>query len=473
MGNSFFQKFLSLASLFMAFWGFGNAQDKKNVLFIIADDLNCYLGPYEHSIVKTPNLDRLAESGIVFTNAYCNFPLCGPSRASMMTGMYPDQTNIKANAILLRDRMPNAVTMSQVFINNGYTATRIGKIYHYNNPADIGKPGHDDPDSWTHTINPRGRDKDEEHKIFSLIPGSFGATLSWLAADGTDEEQTDGIAATEAISLMKQYSKNKEPFFLAVGFYRPHTPFVAPKKYFDLYPRDKIQVPRIPDGYLETLPEPARNIIRQRKEQLNLPDSLAISAIQAYYATITFMDAQIGRLLDALEETGLIENTIVLFTSDHGYHMGEHGHYQKRTLFEYSARIPLVISYPGQKTRGRITDSMVEMIDFYPTLCELAGLSYPENISGISMVPILQNHRKSTRVDALTQTVFDGYSLVNHRHRYTRWGEGGPDMIELYDRKSDPEEMNNLARTGKYVKIINKMDKKLTERVVKAKKQPM
>jgi iduronate 2-sulfatase len=472
MKNTCSQKFVAIIFLFLFISGIASSQDKKNVLFIIADDLNCYLGPYDHSLVKTPNLDRLAEMGLVFQNAYCNFPLCGPSRASMMTGLYPDQTTIKANAILLRDRMPDVTTMSQVFINNGYSATRIGKIYHYNNPADIGTPGHDDPKSWTNTINPRGRDKDEEYKIFSLIPGSFGATLSWLAADGTDEEQTDGIVATEAIKLLDKHAKDKEPFFLAVGFFKPHTPYVAPKKYFDMYPRDSIKVPRIPEGYLETLPVPARNIINSRKEQLNLPDSFAISAIQAYFATISFMDAQIGRLLDALEKSGLKENTIILFTSDHGYHMGEHGHYQKRTLFEYSARIPLIISYPGQKTKGRITESMVEMIDFYPTLCELAGLSYPDYISGKSMVPVLENNRKNIRRDALTQTVFDGYSLQTGKYRYTRWGEGGPEMIELYDRENDPEEMKNLARNSKYSGVIRKLDKKLTERIAEANIKP-
>ena len=444
------------------------AQEKMNVLFIIADDLNCYLGSYGHSLAKTPNIDRLAEEGLLFENAYCNFPLCGPSRASMMTGLYPDQNNVKGNAILIRDRVPDAVTMSQVFIENGYRATRIGKIYHYNNPGDIGTPGHDDPASWSHTINPRGRDKDEEDQIFSLVPGSFGAILSWMAADGTDEEQTDGIVATEAIAQMEKHAATGEPFFLGVGFYKPHTPYVAPKRYFEMYPRELIRVPEVPEGYLESLPVPAQNILTQRKSQIDLPDSLAVSAIQAYLATISFLDAQVGRVLDALEENGLKENTIVVFTSDHGYHMGEHGHYQKRTLFEYSARIPLIISYPGQGSRDRRTGSFVEMIDFYPTLCEMAGLDYPEHISGKSMVPVLNNPRKKIRTDALTQTVSDGYSIITKRYRYTRWGDGGEGMLELYDKKSDPAEMINLAGNKKYGKIIEKLDKRLTVRIKEA-----
>jgi iduronate 2-sulfatase len=464
------QKVVFAVSLLLLIVVSGEAQEKKNVLFIIADDLNCYLGSYGHQLAKTPNIDRLAEEGLLFENAYCNFPLCGPSRASMMTGLYPDQNNVKRNAILIRDRVPDAVTMTQVFMNHGYAATRIGKIYHYNNPGDIGTPGHDDPASWSHTINPRGRDKDEEDQIFSLVPGSFGATLSWLAADGTDEEQTDGIAATEAIAQLEKHAASGEPFFLGLGFYKPHTPFVAPKRYFQMYPRELIRVPEVPEGYLESLPEPAQRILTMRKPQIDLPDSLAVSAIQAYLATISFLDAQVGRVLDALEKSGLKDNTIVVFTSDHGYHMGEHGHYQKRTLFEYSARIPLIISYPGQRKKGQRTGSFVEMIDFYPTLCELAGLEYPENISGKSMVPVLNNPRKKIRKDAFTQTIFDGYSVVTDRYRYTRWGEGGEGMVELYDIRNDPGEMINLAGREKYGKVMRKLDKRLTVREEDAEK---
>jgi iduronate 2-sulfatase len=464
------QKVVFAVSLLLLIVVSGEAQEKKNVLFIIADDLNCYLGSYGHQLAKTPNIDRLAEEGLLFENAYCNFPLCGPSRASMMTGLYPDQNNVKRNAILIRDRVPDAVTMTQVFMNHGYAATRIGKIYHYNNPGDIGTPGHDDPASWSHTINPRGRDKDEEDQIFSLVPGSFGATLSWLAADGTDEEQTDGIAATEAIAQLEKHAASGEPFFLGLGFYKPHTPFVAPKRYFEMYPRELISVPEVPEGYLESLPEPAQRILTMRKAQIDLPDSLAVSAIQAYLATISFLDAQVGRVLDALEKSGLKDNTIVVFTSDHGYHMGEHGHYQKRTLFEYSARIPLIISYPGQRKKGQRTGSFVEMIDFYPTLCELAGLEYPENISGKSMVPVLNNPRKKIRKDAFTQTIFDGYSVVTDRYRYTRWGEGGEGMVELYDIRNDPGEMINLAGREKYGKVMRKLDKRLTVREEDAEK---
>ena len=315
-----------LSLLVMLLGGVGRSDDaettRPNVLFLIYDDLNCDLGCYGHPLVKSPNIDRLAKRGVRFDNAYCQYPLCGPSRASFMTGLYPDQTLVRRNAIYIREHVPNVQTMSQMFRNNGYFATRIGKIYHYNVPKHIGTSGHDDPYSWDYTINPRGRDKDDEDLIFSLRPGSFGGTLSWLAADGTDEEQTDGIAATEAIRLLGQYAQEDRPFFLAVGLFRPHTPYVAPKEYFEMYPRQKIVVPTMPEGYLDTLPKPARQSVNRKKEQINLADDLARQAIQAYYASTTFADAQVGRVLDALKESGLADNTIVVFTSDHGYHMG-------------------------------------------------------------------------------------------------------------------------------------------------------
>jgi iduronate 2-sulfatase len=233
--------------------------DRPNVLFLICDDLNCDLACYGHPLVKSPNIDRLASRGVRFERAYCQYPLCGPSRASFMTGLYPDQTLIRTNSICVRETLPDVQTMPQLFRRSGYYATRIGKIYHYNVPKHIGTGGHDDPYSWDRTINPTGRDKDDEHLIFSLRKGSFGGTLSWLAAEGTDAEQTDGIAAAEAVRLLEQFGKQDKRFFLAVGLYRPHTPYVAPKKYFEMYPAEDIVVPNVPEGYYESIPTPARD----------------------------------------------------------------------------------------------------------------------------------------------------------------------------------------------------------------------
>lgn len=447
------------------------AAERPNVLFLICDDLNCDLGCYGHPQVRSPNIDRLAERGVRFDRAYCQYPLCGPSRASFMTGMYPDQTLIHRNAIYIREHVPNVKTLSQMFRDRGYFATRIGKIYHYNVPLHIGTSGHDDPYSWDYTINPRGRDRADEDKIFSLRPGSFGGTLSWLAADGTDAEQTDGIAALAAVDQLKQFQQSGRPFYLAVGLYRPHTPYVAPKKYFAQYPLDEIRVPDVPDGYLETLPKPAQQSITRKKEQVNLDKDLARQAIQAYYASITFADAQLGIILEALEETGLDQNTIVVFTSDHGYHMGEHGHWQKTTLFENAARVPLIIAAPETQAAGETCRTPVEMVDFYPTLAELCSLSPPESAAGVSLVPALKDASIAPRDSALTQYA-NGYSLRTARYRYTEWGENGAAGTELYDHETDPAEMINLANRAEQAALVQQLSQRLHERIAEANTRP-
>jgi choline-sulfatase len=438
--------------------------EEPNVLFLICDDLNCDLGAYGHPLVRTPHIDRLASRGVRFEHAYCQYPLCGPSRASFMSGLYPDQTLIRRNSIYLREHLPDVQTMSQLFRRNGYFATRIGKMYHYNVPKHIGTSGHDDPYSWDQTINPRGRDRDDEHLIFSLQPRSFGGTLSWLAADGTDEEQTDGMSANEAIRLLNRYAKNDQRFFLAVGLFRPHTPFVAPKKYFDMYPINDIEVPKVPKGYLDTIPAPARNSITRKKNQVNLKPELAKEAIQAYYASITFADAQIGRILQSLEATGLAENTIVVFTSDHGYHMGEHGHYQKTTLFENAARVPLIVAAPGIKG-GVTTECPAEMVDFYPTLADLAGLEPPKYVAGVSLVSALKDPKSRPREQAFTQFA-NGYSIRTERYRYTEWGENGSEGQELYDHHVDAAELYNLADSQDHRAVVANMSALLRKQIV-------
>ena len=448
-----------------------SAADRPNVLFLICDDLNCDLGCYGHPLVKTPNIDRLAARGVRFEHAYCQYPLCGPSRASFMTGLYPDQTLIHRNSVYIREHLPDVNTMSQMFRDVGYSAARVGKIFHYNVPKHIGTSGHDDPYSWNYTINPEGRDVHEEDKIFSLVPGSFGATLSWLAADGTDAEQTDGIAAIEAGNVLKKHAGSGASFFLAVGLYRPHTPYVAPKKYFEMYPLEKIKVPTVPKGYLDTIPAAARASVTRKKQQEQLVGDLAQQAIRAYYASITFADAQLGQILKTLDETGLTKNTIVVFTSDHGYHMGEHGHYQKTTLFENAAHVPLVIAGPGVEAIGQTADTPAEMVDFYPTLAGLSGLEAPAFLAGVSLVPALKNASAMPRESALTQ-YNNGYSLRTVRYRYTEWGEDGDEGNELYDHQSDPDEMHNLAEAKEHTTTVEKLSQMLRARIAQAKKPP-
>ena len=443
-----------------------------NVLFLICDDLNCDLACYGNQVVHSPNIDRLAKRGLRFNQAHCQFPLCGPSRASFMAGLYPDQTLIHRNAIYLRSRIPNVTSMSQLFRKNGYFVTRIGKIYHYNVPAHMGTAGHDDPDSWDYTINPRGRDKDEEDQIFSLRPGSYGGTLSWLAADGTDEEQTDGIAATMADQMLKRFSKLDQPFFLAVGFYRPHTPYVAPKADFARYPAERMTVPQIPKGYFETLPAPARKWLTRKKEQHNLDPKLARQAIQAYYASITFVDRQVGRVLDSLKTHGLADNTIVVFTSDHGYHMGDHGYWQKTTLYDDATRVPLIISSPGMPSAGHVSQIPVELVDMYPTLADMASLDAPKYLAGENLVRLLKEPNSPIRSSALTQ-LGTGYSVRTGRYRYTEWGDAGGNGKELYDHQTDPAELVNLAGRSNLVKIQAELTSELHQRVEQARRLPI
>ena len=242
-----------------------SSSDKLNVLFIIADDLNCDIGVYGNKDVYTPHIDKLASEGVLFENAHVQYPLCGPSRISLMTGLYPDQTKSKDLRLFLRQTIPDVITIGQRFIMEKYNSVRVGKIYHYHNPRDIGTSGHDDHFTWDQTVNPYGRDKVEEYKLNKVKENFDGATLSWLESEGLDSEQTDGIGADETVKFLEKFSESKENFFLAFGLYRPHIPFVAPKKYFELYEKDNMVVPSNGDEFLKTISPPAAKSLRARK----------------------------------------------------------------------------------------------------------------------------------------------------------------------------------------------------------------
>ena len=454
--------------------------DKLNVLFIIADDLNCALGAYGDPLAITPNIDKLAKMGVVFGNTHVQYPLCGPSRVSLMTGLYPDQTKSKKLRLYVRQTIPDVVTIGQKFRKENYHSVRVGKIYHYHNPRDIGTAGHDDSYTWDRTVNPYGRDKIEEYKLKGLKSKLDGGTLSWLQADGNDEEQTDGIGATETIDFLDEFSKSGENFFLAFGLYRPHVPFVAPKKYFDLYDINDFKVPQSTDDYLNTIPKPAAISVRRKKEQVDLDPDLAKEIKHAYYATTSFVDAQIGRVLDKLKETGLDKNTIVVFTSDHGYHLGEHGHWQKQTLFEDGTRVPLIIAGPGIKNNKEIINNPVELVDLYPTIMDLVQMQTPKFVSGKSIVPLLENSENIVRESALTELqvntgngIAQGYSIKTKRYRLSQWEHKGVKAYELYDHFSDTSELTNLAEYSDYQKIRDSLVKILDNRILNAKKVPL
>ena len=434
----------------------GSLTAKPNVLFIAADDLSCALGCYGDPIAKTPHLDRLAATGTCFLNAYNQLPLCNPTRASVMTGLRPDTIKVYDLDRHFRDEVPNAVTLSQQFMKHGWWAGRVGKIYHYNVPASIGTDGFDDPPSWQKTVNPIGRDKTDESLIFNAEPHrKISAALSWLAADGKDEEQTDGMIATEAIRLMEEHKK--DPFFIAAGFFRPHTPFVAPKKYFDMYPLEEMRLPFAPSDDREDIPT-AAFAHNCPIPHYGLDELTCRKAMQAYYACVSFIDAQVGRMLTALNRLGLAENTVVVFWSDHGYHLGEHnGIWQKRTLFEQGARAPLIIRNPVSKGNGQACRRIVEFIDIYPTLTELARIKTPKQVEGRSLVPLLQNPLSEWNGFAITQVLRPadnrltkpvmGRSIRTERWRYSDWAEG-KNGVELYDHYADPMEFNNLAENA-------------------------
>jgi len=445
-----------------------NAAEKSpyNVLFLIADDMGTQLGCYGHYLVKSPNIDRLAAQGVRFERAYCQFPLCSPSRTSMLTGRHPDVTRILTNGNHFRNIINNTVTLPELFRNNGYQVRRIGKLYHYGVPGDIGRNGIDDPQSWDGVENPRGRDKDDEPLIFSLIPGQFGGTLSWLAADGTDEEQTDGIGATMAIERLRGYAKTPEkPFFLAVGFYRPHTPYVAPKKYYDMYPLEKIKLPEVRVDPTKEEPRPAYGSLA--REEINLKPELAKQAIQGYHAATTFMDAQVGRVIAELERLGLREKTIIVMTSDHGYHLGEHGLWRKQSLFDRVPHVPMIIVVPDAEGNGRSSPRTVELLDLYPTLADLCGLTLPEYLDGVSLKPLLKNPEAQWDRPAVTQVWrgnFPGHSIRTERYRYSMW-DSGKRGEQLYDHEKDPEEFKNLADDPEYATIKADLKAALLKRV--------
>ena len=445
------------------------AADRPNVLFISVDDLNMNVGCYGDTIVQTPHIDRLAARGVRFDRAYCQYPLCNPSRASLMTGMRPDTIGVYDLKTDFRSTMPDAVTLPQLFRHNGYFVARVGKMYHYGVPREIGTPGKDDPASWDYTFNPLGRDKIEEDKLHVLTRGTgkttIGFAMAWLDMAGTDDEQTDGIGVTHTIELLEKHREEhgEKPFFIGMGFFRPHTPFVATKQWFEQYPLDAIQLPAVPEGDLKDIPEIALTI---RPPNYGLDEQGLRDCVRGYYASVAALDAQVGRLLDALDRLKLADNTIVVFWSDHGFLLGEHTQWQKQMLFEESARVPLIIAAPGRKAAGGVAPKPVELLDLYPTLAELCGLTPPANLEGKSLVPLLDEPTAEWNRPAFSQVTrrrrkrpIMGYSVRTERWRYTQWGRDGAEGQELYDHQNDPKELKNLANDAAHAQTVTQMAK--------------
>ena len=472
--------FATVFLVVLSWTGIGSAVEpaarapRPNVLFIVADDLNNLLGCYGDPLAKTPNLDKLAARGARFDRAYCTFPLCGPSRNSFLTGLYPNATGIHRNSEIFRQSIPKQMSMPQAFRQAGYFVGRIGKLYHYGVPRAVGTNGHDDPASWELELNPAGVDRlEEQPTIFSLEPGQFGGTLSWCASPQSDDRHTDGLMAADAAWVLERCAKDRSrPFFLAVGFFRPHTPFVAPRDpYFGWHPRETMPVVT---GVEEDRADIPRAALRSGQAvQDAMSDDLRRECRQAYNASISFMDAQVGRVLAALDRLGHAQNTIIVFTTDHGYHMGEHGLWQKQSLFEESARVPLLIVAPGTTAPGSVVRSPVSQVDLFPTLATLCRVAAPKNLQGQSVVPMLTDPEHAGRGWAVTQVArsrgkaappFFGYSLRTPQWRYTEWDEGREGR-ELYDHDADPRELTNLAGVEAHAATVESLAKQLREAV--------
>ena len=436
-----------------------------NVLFIASDDLTSTLGCYGHPTVKSPNIDALAARGVRFDNAYCQFPFCGPSRASLMTGLRPDTTGVVTNRnVDFREWSPDTITLPQLFKNNGWRSMRVGKMFHMGVPGGVGTMAHQDPPSWDVSISPPG----DEHE--SVGPGGdpnpdlrHGLKMQWVQT-ATAEGQADHAAADTAINLLRESAG--DPFFLGLGFVRPHTPFVAPSRFFDMYPLDEIELIHNPPDDLDDIPAPAKNLRPFLWHQMGMSEENQRISLRGYYASVSFMDEQVGRVLDELERLEIADRTVVVFFGDHGWHLGEHTHWQKMSLMEESVRAPLIISAPGARGAGRSTQALAEFVDFYPTLSELAGLTPPSNLEGVSLVPVLDDPAASVKDAAFSQVQWEdrifGRTVRTDRYRYIHWeGDGGGE--ELYDHEMDPREFTNLAQMPAHAAVLEQMRTRLDQ----------
>lgn len=432
--------------------------EPPNVVLIMADDLNCDLGCYGNRYVQSPQIDRLARRAVQFDRAYCQYPVCNPSRVSMLTGLRPTTTRVVDNKDEMRQQMPAVICLPEWFRRHGYRTLKVGKIFHSQGEA------FEDARSW---------DVDERETSEAKSPPRQqilrrqGAGDVGIVLRAEDHEAWDGKIARRGAALMAEAHSGQQPFLLAVGFRRPHTPYIAPEKYFDRYPPE--QVP--------ALVEPAEHLARIPRVALTynvgfpaLPTDQRAATVAAYYASLTYMDAQLGVLLDALDQLKLWNNTIVIFASDHGYHLGEHGGlWHKMSLFEPSARVPLLVAAPGRSAAK--SAALVELLDLYPTLIELCGLPHREELQGESFAKQLDQPDAQGKPAAFTVVgrVGDGpndldpdqlsHSVRTARWRFTRWHDGSH---ELYDHDSDPHEYENLADNPAHGQTVQQLSELLS-----------
>ena len=491
----------------MAFWvlaliacllGPAKLLSQPNILLIFSDDLNTRIGPYMDVDHHTPNLDELARKGVRFTRAYCQYPLCGPSRASVMSGLYPS-----TNGVLVNDDRPGSYrtinpalkdhpSMAGFFREQGYFTARVSKIFHMGVPGGIerGEPGGDDPESWDYAYNVMGPETSSPGTLELLSPLNlhYGGNFSrMILPDSLGIYQTDYLAASQAIAILEnragtipQGATNKKrikpdaPFFLAVGFVRPHVPLIATESCFDPYPPEEVALPAVRIG--ENVPGEALRMLNEKRYGMDpLQQQKTISA---YMASVRYMDQQVGRLLAAIDRLGLWENTINIFLSDHGYNLGEHGCWAKQSLWEGSVRVPLIISVPGlEESHGTSCSTISELIDLYPTLVGICGFGdkAPPILQGKNLARYLINSSESDPEAAAFTVSYkgDAGSLKYGHMRYTRWAEAPESgKEELYDHRTDPEEWVNLAEDPTYSAMLKAMRARFDAAERKSKSTP-
>ncbi|KLU02818.1 sulfatase [Rhodopirellula islandica] len=441
-------------------------EERPNVLLIIADDLNCAIGPYGDPNAITPHLDALAERGLVFDRTYCQQAVCNPSRSSFLTGLRPDTVGVDDLRKSFRETAPNGaslVTLPQHFKNHGYFCQDIGKIFH--NMGDT-----QDRQSWSMDeafhAGTHAADTVHSNTPVALRARKIKKAPVTEALDVPDTAYRDGQISRLAASVIRDYPRDSAPFFLGVGFWRPHLPFVAPKKYWDLYDPEQITAPELESKPLD-VPDIAMHISRELHgydgvpKQAELSPELKRHLRHGYYASISFLDAQVGLILDALKVSGQQDNTLVAFVSDHGFHIGEKTLWGKTSNFELDARVPLIIADPRTDQTGQRTNCLTELVDLYPTLASLAGIAddLPENLEGSDLSSLLTTPNQMLKVAAFTQHqhpfyaprekwIAWGYSVRSPDWRYTQWRSIQDDQIiaeELYDHRTDPTESQNVV----------------------------
>jgi len=426
-----FRAVLAAAVFVCTPWALIAAESRPNVLMIAVDDLNDWVGCLGgHPQARTPNIDRLAKRGMLFTRSYCAAPVCNPSRAALMTGIRPSTSGVYYNSQPWRPALPDAVTLPQHFMAHGYHAAGCGKIYHGAFPEDA---------SWNEYLHQR-RDPQPPQEILRS-PRSHAGGIKWGELSVDDAEMSDHQMVDWAIDYL--HRKHEKPFFLACGIFRPHMPWQVPKKYYDMFPLESIMLPAVLDTDLEDVPQEGRKMAKPNGDHAAiLASDNWKRAVQAYLACIAFADYEIGRLLDGLDGSAVADNTIVLLWGDHGWHLGEKLHWRKFALWEEAARAPLIFVVPGMTAPGSVCERTVDFMDIYPTLAELCGLPRGERLEGRSFVPLLKDPSTPWNHPAVTTYGRNNHAARNERFRYIRYHDGSE---ELYDHDNDPLEWTNLA----------------------------